>query len=192
MKCLGVDQIYLYLEGELSDEEINAVRHHMASCSRCRKAVEERKLLNQAYGELPLWDLPSDFTPRVMRKIFPEKVPFRSWLRALAGGLAALVISSLLFLILTAPNFSQFLTLLYRSPLNLVQEMALVVVKIFKMLTLIFKIILQWISPVSQGFLTLFTLIQPEIQFSLTFLFLALFSFFFYKIQRKFSVGENA
>ncbi|MBS3818183.1 zf-HC2 domain-containing protein [bacterium] len=192
MKCLKADQIYLYLEGELSAEEASAVRFHLASCPSCQKAVEEREHLNQACKELPLGDLPTDFTPRVMRKIFPEKVSFRSWLRALAGGLASFVVFSLLFLFLSASPFLPFLTAFYRAPLNLVQDISLVLVKIFKLLTLLIKVFLQLISLFTRGFMSVFTLIQPEIQISLTLFFLIFFFFFFYKIKRKFLIGENA
>lgn len=192
MKCLKADQIYLYLEGELSAEETSAVRFHLASCPSCQKAVEERERLNQACRDLPMRDLSPNFTHEVMMKIFPDKVPFRRWLRTLAWGLSSLVVFSLLFLFLSASPFLPFLTAFYRAPLNLVQDISLVLVKIFKLLTLLIKVFLQLISLFTRGLMSVFTLIQPEIQISLTLFFLIFFFFFFYKIKRKFLIGENA
>lgn len=62
MNCLRINQIYLYLEGELSPAENKSIEEHLSSCLICKKAVKERKLLLQASRSLPLWNTPPDFS----------------------------------------------------------------------------------------------------------------------------------
>ncbi len=48
MNCLFLDQVYLYLENELTHEESNSIAGHIASCEKCRNAVEDRRILMEA------------------------------------------------------------------------------------------------------------------------------------------------
>jgi len=59
MSCLRLDQIYLYLEGQLPASEIKELEKHLASCLKCQEAVEERKVLLQASQTLPLLETPT-------------------------------------------------------------------------------------------------------------------------------------
>jgi len=43
MKCLGIDQIYLYLEKELPSEENKKIEEHIATCLKCKKCSRREK-----------------------------------------------------------------------------------------------------------------------------------------------------
>lgn len=99
MKCLGIDQVYSYLEKELSSEENKKIEEHLATCLKCKKALEERSLLLQAADSLPLWQIPPDFTQQVMARVYPDKVTLRQWLTAVAVGTSSIVATLLAFFI---------------------------------------------------------------------------------------------
>lgn len=92
MNCLRINQIYLFLEKELSPSENKKIEEHLASCPKCKKAMEEREFLHQAAESLPLWQTPPDFTHQIMAAIFPEKISLRSWFTALAAGFSSTVL----------------------------------------------------------------------------------------------------
>jgi len=85
MKCLDVGQIYLYLEHELSAAEAAAVENHCAGCSRCQRAMEERRALVAAAESLPQLEPPPNFSQKVMARIFAETVSMRSSFLALTA-----------------------------------------------------------------------------------------------------------
>ncbi len=70
MTCLHIDQICLFIEKDLSLEEARKVERHLASCAKCRNAVDERRMLLQAAESLPVLQAPPDFPQQVMAKIF--------------------------------------------------------------------------------------------------------------------------
>ena len=74
MTCLRIDQIYLYLEKELTPFENKKIEEHLYSCLKCKNEIEERKILLKASKSLPLWELPSNFSLHLMERLFPDKV----------------------------------------------------------------------------------------------------------------------
>jgi len=104
MSCLTVDQIYLYLEGELAADERRAVDHHTAACEKCRASLEERRILLQAAESLPAIDVPADFSCRIMEVVFPPEVSARSWIGAAFAGFSTVAITFLLVFLLSGKN----------------------------------------------------------------------------------------
>ena len=45
MSCLSADDIYLYLEEELTGAAAARIGEHLEACPACRGALEERRLL---------------------------------------------------------------------------------------------------------------------------------------------------
>lgn len=192
MNCLRVDQIYLYLEGELPSVEKEDVEKHLKRCSKCKKAVEEREFLHRACSSLHLWQTPAGFSQQVMKKIFPEKVLFPSWIRIMAGGIVSFFLAFLSLIIFSAQKFPSLLTHLYQAPLNLTQPIPSFLVKVLKVLPLILKVFVHLSTIIIESLMKLITLIKPEIQMLLIFIVLILFSIFFYRIKRKIFIGEKA
>ena len=111
MSCLRIDQIYLYLEKELSGSEKKIVETHLQSCTTCHEAFKERQTLNQAISHFPLWEPPENFAKQVISRLFPERISFRSWLTAMCVGISSVVLTLFLAYVLSGQNLGQLLLL---------------------------------------------------------------------------------
>lgn len=109
MSCLRVDEVYSYLEGELSSGATRMIEDHLDSCPRCREAVEERRILAHAADSLPRLEAPSDFSQRVMAAIFPAKILLLSWLGGLGFWLSSVLLFLTVFLMTTGRDGVRFL-----------------------------------------------------------------------------------
>ena len=109
MNCLHLDQVYLYLEEELSPSEKSRVEEHLASCPKCQAAVEERRLLHQASDSLPLWEPPPDFTNQVMARLFPVRMSIRNWITVSVAGFSLTAFALFIYLILSGQSLAKML-----------------------------------------------------------------------------------
>ena len=192
MRCLTLEQIYLYIEEELTTSENKKIEEHLIGCPKCTKAFEERKRLHQAAENLPLWQTPPDFTRQTMARIFPVKISLRAWLGAGAAGFASTMLAFLFFWLATGHNISDLLINLNHTLWNFVKNISLIFVKLFKLASLIVKLLQQ-----SFGFLLkvaswVTTLINPQIQIIIIIIIIILTVSFFYGIKRKIHIGEKA
>lgn len=192
MKCLGIDQVYSYLEKELSSEENKKIEEHLATCLKCKKALEERSLLLQAADSLPLWQIPPDFTQQVMARVYPDKVTLRQWLTAVAVGTSSIVATLLAFFILTGQNLTTFLSSITHTLWNLVRNIAIIFIKLFKIASLLITVARQLVEHLFENFARLTTLISPEVQISIITFSILLFTFLILGIRRKILIGEKS
>ncbi|MEE9390533.1 MAG: zf-HC2 domain-containing protein [Candidatus Aminicenantaceae bacterium] len=192
MKCLGIDQVYSYLEKELSSEENKKIEEHLATCLKCKKALEERSLLLQAADSLPLWQIPPDFTQQVMARVYPDKVTLRQWLTAVAVGTSSIVATLLAFFIFTGQNLTTFLSGITHTLWNLVRNIAIIFIKLFKIASLLITVARQLVEHLFENFARLTTLISPEVQISIITFSILLFTFLILGIRRKILIGEKS
>jgi len=192
MKCLGIDQVYSYLEKELSSEENKKIEEHLATCLKCKNALEERSLLLQAADSLPLWQIPPDFTQQVMARVYPDKVTLRQWLTAVAVGTSSIVATLLAFFILTGQNLTTFLSSITHTLWNLVRNIAIIFIKLFKIASLLITVARQLVEHLFENFARLTTLISPEVQISIITFSILLFTFLILGIRRKILIGEKS
>lgn len=192
MKCLTVEQIYLYLEKELAPAENKKIEDHIASCPKCKNALEERRLLLKAAETLPLWQTPSDFTQRVMAKIFPSRASVAAWLGAAAAGFASVILTLLLFFLVSGQNLSSLLLSFNHSLWNYVRNLLPVFVKLLKLAAVTYKIIQQLAGHLLKIFTWLTTIVSPELQIIITAIVIVLIISFIYGIKRKIFIGERA
>lgn len=93
MKHLLPDRIYAYLEGGFSSGERKEIENHAAACPACRAAMDDRKVLEEAWTTLPPLDVPPDFTSRIMSRIKTKPLPSPwTWIIAVLSALASLSI----------------------------------------------------------------------------------------------------
>ncbi|MGB9764908.1 MAG: anti-sigma factor family protein [Candidatus Saccharicenans sp.] len=85
MSCPKVEDIYAYLENELSDECRKELENHFRCCSRCQKILADQQAYLQALSGLPDYELPSEFTSEVINHLPQLQSPPKVWL-VLAGG----------------------------------------------------------------------------------------------------------
>lgn len=192
MKCLNIEQIYLYIEKELSLGENKKIEEHLTICPKCKKALEERRLLLQATESLPLWQTPPDFTQQVMARIFPAKVSLKAWLGAVSTGFVSLILALFIFFLATGQNLSSLALSFYDTILNLIRDFSPTFVKLIKLASLFVKILQQLAEYIIKGFTLLTTIISPEIQIIIITITIILIASSIYGIRKKLLVGEKA
>jgi anti-sigma factor RsiW len=192
MKCLTLEQIYLYLDKEISPGENKKIEEHLASCRKCKKALEERRTLLQASESLPLWQTPPDFTQQVMARIFPIRVPLSAWLTVACFGLASTTLAIFIVFLTTGQNFSNLLTTLNHSLWNLVRNLSPVFVKLIKVVSLFIKAFQQFFEYIIKAFASFTTIISPQVQIVIITIAIILIVFSIYGIKRKILIGEKA
>ncbi|MHB8053758.1 MAG: anti-sigma factor family protein [Candidatus Aminicenantales bacterium] len=69
MPCLTADRIYDYLDEALAVPDRNEVERHLAGCAACRCALETRQRISVVAANLTDFEIPDDFTARVMKKV---------------------------------------------------------------------------------------------------------------------------
>lgn len=91
MKCEKIwEALDDFLDGSLTELEMEAVREHMAQCPKCREEMEQRKKLREELAHLDD-DVyaPKDLLKGVMQRIRRERRPRRKTVYWIGGGLAA-------------------------------------------------------------------------------------------------------
>jgi len=192
MKCLSIGQVYLYIEKELSAPENKKIEEHLRTCPKCRKALEERRLLLQAAEGLPLWQIPPDFTQQVMTQIFPVKVPLSAWLKAASAGFISIIIVLFIYIMATGQNFSGLLINLNHTLWNLVKNFSLIFVKLFKLASIFVKMLQQFIGFLIKCFTWLTTIISPQVQIIIITVTIIFIVSSIFGIKRKLLIGEKA
>ncbi len=92
MSCLTAGRLYDYLDGALSAPDREDVERHLADCEACRRALDVRQRIAGAAADLPDFEIPGDFTARVMAQVSerpayaPKKaVRIFAWAAAIAA-----------------------------------------------------------------------------------------------------------
>ena len=191
MNCLRLDQIYPYLENDLPDAEITAIREHIAQCPRCHQAVEDRQMLIQAVESLPPLETPVDFSHQVMSRIFPQTLPLVRSLATAAAGSGVIFLFTLIIFIASGQNLVNVLMTMNQSVLNSIQSLSVLFAKFMKLAFLFAKMIIQFARYFIDGLTRLTTIIGPEFQIILVLITLLLSATLFYGLKRKFSFGEK-
>ncbi|MFC2169143.1 anti-sigma factor family protein [Acidobacteriota bacterium] len=192
MKCLQIDQIYLYLENELPASDVKKIDTHLSSCTKCRQAVEERRFLLEAAENLPVLETPSDFSRQVMARIFPEKAAFRIWQTAVVAVFSSATLTILAFIGLSGQNLPDFLVSILHALITHLRTLSLFLAKIAKLTSIALKIFLQFTEFLIKGFARLTSIISPEAQIFLFTLTVILFFSFLYGMRRIFLFGVKA
>lgn len=192
MNCLGVDQVYLFLEDGLNPSEKIRIEEHLASCSKCQNAVEDRRLLLQASNSLPFWDIPADFSRQVMERIFPSRVPIRKWIAVSAAGFVSSVLVLLAYFLLSGRSLTGFLTSFGHSTLDLFRSVSVFFLKFVKLIALFIRIIVQIFEILIQFLARLTTIISPEVQIILITLTIILSTSLLLGVRRKLLSGDKA
>jgi hypothetical protein len=191
MSCLSAEQIYTYLEKELSASENRKIEKHLSSCLKCHKALEERKFFLQAVEGLPSWQVPANFSQQVMDRIFPVKVTLWGWLLALAGGFLTVILASTICILATGQNLSSLFLSLHQTMWETIKNSFLVFIKFFKVISILLTTTRQLLESLSKGLLQILTVIHPEFQILIIVIFILASFLIIYGMRRKFLFGEK-
>lgn len=192
MKCLSIEQIYICIEKELPLNENKKIEEHLATCQKCKNALEERRHLLQASENLPLWQTPPDFTQQVMARIFPIRVPLSAWLTAAYAGFGSIILAIFILFLVTGQNFSSLFTSLNHSLWNFVRNLSPVFMKLFKVASLFVKTLQQFFEYIIKAFASLTTILSPQVQIIIITIAIILIAFSIYGIKRITLMGERA
>jgi len=191
MICLTVRQIYLYLEDELPVDERESIEKHISSCELCKILLEDRKMMMQAVETLPPLDMPADFTQQVMAKVFPRVSSVRIWVAGLATGFSLMMFLFLTVYLQSDISFSGVFVRLNSSLWAFVKNLSVFTVKLFKIASVIFEILIQFASFVLKTLGSFTTLIRPEFQIFLITLTVVLSLSVFCMMRRKIWTGDK-
>jgi predicted anti-sigma-YlaC factor YlaD len=191
MKCLSIEQIYLYIEKELSPAQSREIKEHLATCQKCRNAFEERKLLVKAAKGLSLWETPPEFTRQVMARIGQAKILPSAWIKGAAAALASTSIMLLVIYLVTGQNLSTLVFGLNHSLWNYVRNFLPALLKIFKLASLIFGVIQQFTGYLLKAFSWLKALTSFQIQLTISIIAVISIAILIYGIKRIILIGEK-
>jgi len=146
MKCLEINKIYDYLEGEISSEERIEIEKHLSVCPTCSRILRERKILLESIKEIPKIEPPPDLVNKIMDKIIGPRI---SWVKVFIYSLSISFIFSLFSIILlkvTKESVSSIFLNFTNSLLNTIRYATIFLAKLMKVITLIFKVLEQIIG----------------------------------------------
>ncbi len=192
MGCLTIAKIYLFIENELAPDEVRTIQKHLNDCAICRNAIEERRVLVKAADSLPKFELPPNFTDQLMAKIFPTRLPLRVWIRAAASGLSAMIFAFFLFYIFSGKNLADLFISINKFLLPAFRSFSTGIVKAFKLIWQLIKIIAQFFDFALKGLGKLTTILSPEVQVGIFVLALIAFTLIFLTVRKKLLFGEKA
>lgn len=192
MDCLNIEQIYLFLEQDMSPDEMLRIQKHLDSCPHCFNAVEDRRVLVLAANSLPQIEVPPDFGQQVMAAIFPDIAPLGVWVKSIAAGLSSTVFAFLLFYIFSGKNIADLFISIGRFFLSVLSALSTGLVKILKLVGYVVNILIDLGRLLIKGFVQLTALLSPEVQFIIIAITLLLSALLFLGVRRKFMMGEKA
>jgi hypothetical protein len=192
MSCLSADDIYLYLEGELSGADASRVSEHLEHCAACREAVEERSLLLQAARSLPRWTVPQDFARQVMERLFPKRLSLGRALWTAAIGTTVIVTSLLLVFLFSGLSLLNFLMSLNQSILNGLRDLAVFGAKFIKTFALLVKVFSQFTGFIWENLTRLSGLPSLELQVVLVGITALFTASLYFGLRRLLPMGEKS
>jgi hypothetical protein len=191
MSCLKVHQVYLYLEDELPSDERASVEKHISSCEPCKILLEDRKAMMHAVETLPHLVLPTDFTQKVMDKIFPRVSSVRVWVAGLATAFSLMMFLFLAIYLQSDFSLSGIFVHLNSGLWAFVKNLSVFTAKVFKIASVIFEMLVQFVSFVFKALASLTTLIRPEFQIFLITLTVIISISALYMMRRKIWTGDK-
>jgi len=192
MSCLSADEIYLYLEGELSGPEESPISEHLERCAACREALEERRLLVQAARRIPRWTAPQDFARQVMDRLFPERLSLGRALWTAAIGTLVIVTSLFLVFLFSGLGLLNFLMSLNQSILNGLRDFAVIGAKLVKAFTLLVKVFSQFTGFLWENATRLSGLPSAELQAALVVITILFTLSVYFGLRRLLPMGEKS
>jgi anti-sigma factor RsiW len=189
MSCLTISDLYDYLEEGLSPERMNELREHLRSCRRCRRAVEERRIIAEAASTLPRIEVPEDFTERVMSRISRPKVSRPGWLIGLVSGTSLLALISVV-LIASGRNALEFFRGASQIFWESAKNAAVLAAKLAALLSLFGRTFRSLLEAGGKSLSVLTSLLHPGVQIFILVLALGILASLFYGLRKKLSIGD--
>ncbi len=192
MNCLSADDIYLYIEEDLTEIDASRISRHLERCSSCREALEERQRLVQAVQSLSPWTVPQNFARQVMDRIFPVRLSLRRAFLTAAAGTVVIVTSLLAVFLFSGLNLLNFLMSLNQSIFNGMRDLAVMGAKTLKLFSLLVRVFTQFVNFVWESLARLSGLPGTELQAALVVTAALLTVTLYFGIKRLIPLGEKS
>lgn len=192
MSCLDIEQIHLYLDGDLGPERMSEISAHLETCSACRGRVERRREFEEAARSLPLWELPRDFTRNLMARLYPEQAPLRTWLVTAAAGVSLLSVVLFTFFLLTGDTLGSLLLQISRGIPEGLHTVSVWAGKGLTLFSALVTVIRQLGQLILQGLGLLTSVLNPQVQVGLILLTMIISAGIFLGLRRVFHSGDRA
>ena len=189
MNCFRINDIYDYIEGSLSPERRAQMERHLGVCPRCRRAVEDRKLIAGAASGLPPFTVPDDFTDRVMARIAPAQAKHPLWLIILASASSLLALTAMM-MIASGRSALGIISGASHSFWEYVKSAAVLTAKAATLLSLAGKTVRPILEAAYKGLSVLTSFIHPGLQVLILVLAMGLVVSLFFGMRKKFSLGD--
>jgi hypothetical protein len=136
--CPRPEDLYLYVEGELGPYDARKLEEHIECCPACRDALEERRVLHEAFTSLPPFEVPEDFA---RSDSLPEpEVGKARWLAPLVAAVSALAVGLAGFNLFTGLSVFEVLVALNRFFGSVVAQATPLAAKAFKIGNVLLKV----------------------------------------------------
>lgn len=189
MNCFRINDIYEFIEGSLSPERKEELERHLGVCPRCRRAVEERKLIGAAASSLAPLAVPDNFTDRVMARIAPAKAKSPAWLIILAS-LSSLLALTAMVMIASGRSGLGIISGAGDALWGYVKSAAVLIAKAVSLLSLTGKTARPLVEAAYKGLSVLTSFIDPGVQVLILVLAMGLVVSLFFGMRKKFSLGD--
>lgn len=160
--CPRPQDLFLYLEGELGPYDARKLEEHVERCAACRDALEERRVLHEAFTTLPPFEVPTDFARSVMDRLPEPEVRRARWLAPIAAAMAALAVGLAGFHIFTGLSVFELLVALNRLFGQAVAQAAPLAAKTIKLAGLLLKVAGDLLVMGSSGLSAFLRLLGPQ------------------------------
>ncbi len=161
--CPPSDRIFLYLEGELGTAESRAFEDHLGRCPECRNAVEELRLLHQAFTSLAPLEVPDGFARSVMDAIPDGAEAVARPFAALAAAALALAVGLLGFRLAMGDSLTSVLVSAGRAVEAGLGGVLPLLAKIVKAAGLTLELLSKLVSAFADSLGVLCSFVRPEL-----------------------------
>jgi len=145
----------------------------------------------EAAESLPPLQVPSDFTQQIMARIFPQKSQIGLWIAALATGFSLVVAIFLAAFLQSDLSLAGTFIQLNRSLWSFVSHLSVFFIKLIKIISLAFNLLVQLSSYIYRALTSMTSVIGIEVQITLVVLTILLSVTAVYGVRRKIWSGEN-
>ena len=157
---LRPEDLYLYLEGELGAFDAEHLEEHVDACPGCRAALDERRLLHEAFTSLPPFEVPHGFAAAVMERL-PGEARRSGWLGSLIAGTAALAAGLIGFSLFTGAGLADLLAALNGVLGAAAAQVVPLAVKTFKLGGVLATVVGSLLNVGLQGLATFIRILGP-------------------------------
>jgi anti-sigma factor RsiW len=146
MRCLTIEELYAYLDGDLPDQARSRVEAHALACAACREILEDRRAFSEAASALPSFDVPSSFASSILARLETAPAPAKSrfpvwaWFAATVAGSAAFLITLGVIALVSGQNLWQYLARLQHGLMEYLQGAATAFIRLLKYTQIFLKI----------------------------------------------------